>query len=187
MVKDREGQDMTCKGGWKDPKNASPFSTALSTVHVNAHGRTGDYKDCCEGCSVAFRTGNTGGCEFHNGDPRTTRSGNVCRSTLVKNTIEHIVKNSDHQIVGAKHLLPSQVRQIRDHCIGSNDKGKFEIFSLLLMSISLFLRKMEYTSLEAANFNMEMFVMKDSYCIEALNLKVRGKSKRTKERGALFM
>lgn len=183
VAKDSKGRDMTCKGGWKDPKNASPFRTALSHVHANAHGRTGDYKEFCEACSVAFRAGITGGCEFHNGDPRTTRTGNVCRSTLVNNTIEHIVKESDHQIVGAKHLLPSQVRQIRDHCIGSNDKGKFEIFTLLLVSINLFLRKLEFSSLESANFNTNMFAMKGAYCIEALSLKVRGKNKRTKERG----
>jgi len=57
------------------------------------------------------------------------------------------------------------------------------VFSLLLVAICLFLRKLEFTSLEDSNFNQEMFVMAADNIVEALNLKVLGKAVRDKDRG----
>jgi hypothetical protein len=53
---------------------------------------------------------------------------------------------------------------------------------LLLLAIDLFLHKMEFSSLTLENFNTNMFVMKDEYLIEALNIKVKGKRKRKRKR-----
>ena len=67
------------------------------------------------------------------------------------------------------------VRHIGLHCVTSNDPYLYGIYVLLLFSIDLFLRKMEFSSLEPNNFSTTMFVMTAQYTIEALNVKVKGK------------
>ena len=101
----------------------------------------------------------------------------------MRNTVERIHKDSVHQVKGACHLLPSHVRAIGEYCISSNDPCQFAIFVLLLLAINLFLRKLEFSSLEDDNFNVNMFVMTGEYLVEALNLKVLGKGKRDQDRG----
>ena len=168
---------MLASGGWDDPENCATLLSALTCVHENAHGCCGQYKEVCKDCLDIYNRTGTGGCRHHHADPRPTHSGNVCRSMLVKNTVARIRKDSEHQIKGACHLLPCDVRQVGDYCISSNDPFLFGIFVLLLMSIELFLRKYEFSSLELSNFNTNMFVMTGEYLIEALNLKVKGKHK----------
>ena len=74
-------------------------------------------------------------------------TGNVVNSTKVADTIAHIKAGSNHTVKGACHLLPSDVRDLRDHCLNSNDPYLFCIWVMLLLAIDLFLRKMEFQSL----------------------------------------
>jgi hypothetical protein len=69
-----------------------------------------------------------------------------------------------------------------DKSVTTNDKGKFEICILLVICISLFLRY-----LEAANLNTEMLVIGRFFLHRSSQSKLHGKSKRTRERGELFM
>ena len=107
------------------------------------------------------------------------------KSTIVCDTFSYIRDNTAHMVNGACHLLPSHVRKIREYAASSNDIVWYEIFVMLLMSIELFLQKMEYSSLDGDNFNTNMFVMSDEFVPEALNLKVKGKKKRKKKRKGL--
>lgn len=183
LVKDAQGQEMLCIGGWNETGSCTHLTSALTAVHENAHGRIGGYHERCDTCLAEFVAGNPTGCVYHVGDPQTKRSGNVVHSTLVKDTVSFCHKTSDHVVQGARQLLPSQVRQIRDYCINSNDKCLVAIYTMLLLSIYLFLRKMEVEGLTDENFNIEMFVMTKEFLVDALNLKIHGKSKRTRDRG----
>ena len=58
-----------------------------------------------------------------------------------------------------------------------------QIYALLLVSISMFLRKFEFSSLEESNFQIDAFSMVGEYIVDALHLKVLGKSVRDKDRG----
>jgi hypothetical protein len=57
-----------------------------------------------------------------------------------------------------------------------------EIYVLLLLSIDLFLRRSEYSSLSDKNFNTNLFLLTDAFVIEALNISVKGKKTNRKER-----
>ena len=107
------------------------------------------------------------------------------KSTIVRDTINYVRDNTQHVVNGACYLLPSHVRKIHEYAASSNDIFWFEIYTMLLMSIELFLRKMEYSSLAGENFNLNMFVMSDEYVCDALNIKVKGKKKRKKKRKGL--
>ena len=72
------------------------------------------------------------------------------------------------------------MRDIRDYCVNSNDPFHFGLFCVLLLSIDVFLRKVEFQSLSSDNFNSNLFVMTGEFLPEALNLKVKGKIKKTK-------
>jgi hypothetical protein len=178
-VKDAQGREMTCIGGWNAPGNCGHLTSALSAVHKNAHARGGGYQERCDTCS----DGRTGGCALHRGAAQLKRSGNVAESTLVHDTVLFCNKTSVHEVQGARQLLPSQVRLIRDHCINSNDKCLVEIYIMLLLSIYMFMRKMEVQQLTDASFNKEMFVMTEPFLIDALHIKILGKAKQTREHG----
>ena len=80
-------------------------------------------------------------------------------------------------------MLPSEVRILGRFCIASNNLFYLAIYALLLLSIDVFLRKIEFSSLDLENFNTAMFVMTDEYIIEALNLKAKGKKKKKSKKG----
>ena len=182
-MKDALGREMTCIGGWNAPGSCGHLTSALSAVHRNAHARCGGYQERCDTCSNENNAGSTGGCALHRGAAQLTRLGNVAESTLVHDTVLYCNKTSVHEVQGARQLLPSQVRLIRDHCINSNDKCLVQIYTMLLLSIYMFMRKMEVQQLTEESLNKNMFVMTESFLIEALNITILGKAKQTREHG----
>lgn len=178
-------QQLTAFGGWNDPEICDGFRSALAHVHANAHEMAGEYRNVCAQCKHQYETNNKRGCTHHESNPRPSRSGNVTLSTLMNDTIAHIKDASNHKVNGACHLLPGDLRQIRSYCISSNNPHLFCIFVMLLTSIELFLRKMEFTSLHSDNFNTDMFVFTAENVFDALNIKVKGKKKRKKKKRGL--
>jgi hypothetical protein len=178
-----KGDQLLAMGGWNDPEICDGLRSALSHVHANAHDMAGEYRNKCNACEKVFLQQGHGGCKVHASTPRPCRTGNVTLSTLVRDTIAHIKAASGHKVNGACHLLPRDLRDIRDHCVSSNDPFKLCIFTMLLLSIDLFLRKMEFQSLNEENFNTNMFVLSGENIIEALNVKVKGKKKKKKKKG----
>jgi hypothetical protein len=67
--------------------------------------------------------------------------------------------------------------------VSGNDPCDFAIYVLLLVAINLFLRKLEFSSLQESNFNLDMFVMTGEYIVGAMHLKVLGKAVRNTTRG----
>ena len=184
FIVDAEGEVVTCGKkwcNWNCPDNMDQFCSALRHIHKNSHGMIDRYVNQCVDCLKVYKEKGHGGCRIHP-VPRYTRTGNVANSTKVKDTILTLKRNSAHIVLGACHLLPSEVRDIRDYAAAANDIWIMQIFTAFLMSIELFLRRCEYSSLTAENFNTEMFEMSDKDIIESLNISVKGKRKDTKER-----
>jgi len=179
------GSPILCLGIWEDPENSRTFASALWNVHEVAHGRVGQYVDPCPDCRTRWIQ-NDGGCESHANSPQPVRSGSVCTSTLMKNTIQWIHKRSSHKVIGSSQLLPSQVRQLGAHCVSGNNICDFSIFVLFLVAINLFLRKFEFSSLQESNLNLNMFVMTGEYIVNAMHLSVLGKGVRNTTRGELY-
>ena len=166
---------------WHAPDNMDQLLSAMRHIHQNCHGMGDTYVEKCNECASKYEKKESGGCRSHP-IPRYTRLGNVSASTAVKDTVQYLKNTSVHIVRGSCHLLPSEVRMIREHAAASNNLWLMEIFTLLLTSIELFLRKREYSSLHSDNFNTDMFLLTDDFVIEALNVSVKGKRKNTKER-----
>ena len=182
-LKNPQNEEILGMGVWNDPDILDQLRSATTHVLVNGHGHGQTYWNMCKDCCVAASQNIFSGCKYHS-PCRLVTSGNVMGATSVRDTINYIRDKSHHVVSGACHLLPSHVRQIREYAASSNDIYWMEIYVLLLMSIELFLRKMEYSSLTVDNFNTNMFVMSDEYVVEAFNLKVKGKKKRKKKKKA---
>ena len=173
---------MLAGGFWHDPECCDTFRSAMTVVHANAHGQVGEYRELCPECSTNYAAKGFG-CKYHASQARPCRSGNVCLSSGFVDTDALIKATNMHKVQGASHILPREVRMLGKYCIASNDLFYLGMYALLLVSIDLFLRKVEFSSLELANFNTTMFVMTDEYIIDALNLKVKGKKKKKSKKG----
>ena len=86
-------------------------------------------------------------------------------------------KNSLHLVCSMCHLLLGDVQLVQQFNVGTNDVCWMGIFTALLMSIELFLRKIKCKLLTSENFNTKMFVACGDFNIEALNIEVREKRK----------
>jgi hypothetical protein len=171
-------------GFWHASDNLNQLCSALSHVHRNAHGFGPSYGDQCEQCYEVYKQHGVGGC-VHHSPPMYTRRGDVTMTALVRDTMIYIRNNSTHTVSGACHLLPSDVRDLRAYAVATNDIWIMEVYTLLLLSIDLFLRKSEYSSISSENFNTKLFLLTDHFVIEALNVSVKGKRTQTKERRSL--
>ena len=177
---DRHGQKVLGTGLWKCPHNCRHFKSALEHVHSNAHGLTADYSEPCDACIRDVennRFGHNAICRQHQNGPHIRRTGNAAKANIVSDTIRYIESNSDHVANGAKQLLPSDVRDIRAHCLIQDDTYYYGLFVLAILSIDCFLRKMEFSSINAASFISEMFTMVEKYTPMALMMKIEGKKK----------
>lgn len=168
-------------GRWHNCETLDQFSSALTHIHTNAHQMATSYTEKCDACLAIYKEKGIGGC-MHHPVPRYARLGNVSSTTLFKDTVSYLKSKSDHVVKGACHLLPSDVRVLRNWVHANNSVFGMEVFTLLLMSIDLFLRKVEYSSLSGDNFNQELFLMSDKYVAECLNISVKGKKTNRKER-----
>jgi len=88
------------------------------------------------------------------------------------------------QVHGSARLLPSELRQLRDHLISSNDVRKFQLFVLLLTSIELFLRKKEFTQMHEDHCKQNMSIFVAPSTCDNLLFAIHGKRKKAGRRGA---
>ena len=168
-------------GEWNATENMQHFLGCLGHVHKCAHEMSANFVNRCDECLKVYKKKEHGGC-IHHPIPRYTRTGNVATCTLVQNTLIHLKSVSTHTVKGSCHILPSDLRDIREYAKSSNDVLTMEIFTVLLMSVDLFLRKCEYSSLNEKNFNTKLFLLTDRFDPDALNISVKGKRTQTKER-----
>lgn len=172
-------------GGWEDPEICDGMVTAITHVLENAHGFYNLYGEKCELCAeICDRLGHAASCPQHGTmGARPQRTGNVMVATTVKDAIAYIKAKSTHLVRGACQVLPSEIRDIRAYCLSSNDTFMLGIYVALLMSVELYLRKIEFASLHEENYIKNMCVMTGTYEFRALNLRVKGKKKRKKKKG----
>lgn len=86
-----------------------------------------------------------------------------------------------HTVNGAYHLLPSEICDFCNYAMASNDVWLVEVFTLLLMSIDLFLCRSKYSSLHLDSFNTDLSLLTHQYLVKVLNVSVKGKRKATKD------
>jgi hypothetical protein len=173
-VTDIHGVPVFCTGSWKDPGNVNQFVSAISRLHHSLN-QQGPYFDTCGACVEEYAKHNLS-CRLHPGQFLVWRRGNPRNSETVKNAI-HAAHSicSAHIVKGSCHLLPSEVRKIRDVLTSTGKHEDLQLFTIILVSIYLFLRYDEFNRIRVKDI-IPSYSAVEKHKITNLCVKVRGKT-----------
>lgn len=177
-VVDTSGNPILCAGGWKASTNVVQFQGAITALH-EARGQIGPFIASCEACVDARNADlHSTGCFHHAGQYLFFRRGDPTKSMIMKNVVNNIVKNVlrvNHVVQGAYQLLPREVRRIRSALLSRNNIYDFQLFTVILVAIHLFLRSEEVATLDTARIlpNLCQF---HGNVLRILYIQVKGKS-----------
>ena len=168
-----------CRGDWTSLSTLKLLGSAFSKLGEHYPKLTGAYHDICSNC-VALRDSNgddAKGCmEGHYGNPAYLPRGNITKATKFKTCVKTLESYIDLNYLARSTIayLPSELREIRDHCISQNDKNDLMFWTILIVSTKLFLRIEEALSLKVEDFLMEL-ASTTKYRVTSLMCKVKGK------------
>lgn len=172
LVLDIFGNSIVCQGKWKDPKNVDQLISAIGAIHA-AKGHRECFFDSCKDC---IDDGNLG-CRFHRGNPLFWKKGNPKNCDLLENIINKNSKDGSSYVShGDSPITPWELIDIREHLINSNNLYDLQIITMILVSVKLFLREDEVSSLRIESFIQDLFVVTPEGYIEGLAVSVQGKS-----------
>jgi hypothetical protein len=173
-VLDVLNEPILCTGEWKAPINITQFVAAITRIHSSIKQR-GDYVECCHGCVTAYRRDGSS-CRFHPNQFLIYNRGNPRTSETVVNAV-HAAKKlcSNHKVKGAEHLLPKEVRRIRQLLLSTGSLDDLQLFAMMLVQIYLFLRSDELHKIEVQHIIPEYSAV-EKHKIINLCFQVQGKS-----------
>lgn len=175
-VYDVMGHLIKCRGDWNAPEKRKGFRTAVWCIH-KAHNQTGNYIQACQDCRDMPFDEWYKGCSTHKGHPALLRSGNPAYDSVFTDCLDRIgMDRRDYLRQPTEQLLPCWVRQLRDRLLSSNSLIDLQTFTIIQVSICLFLRFDDFVDIELDHFEAKHFVFDDAGNIRALCLKVFGKS-----------
>ena len=171
-------------GGWRNPDNTSAFGGALSALH-NAKGMEGIvYSEACDRCLKKFHDSNqkdVSGCRYHAGRARLWRCGNPRLTETYGNRIKRLftIDLSGYEPHGDSMLMPRELLNVRTYCLAKNDRKHWRIWTMILLSVKLFLRSDEAVPFnDTENFVRALTSLDDSGMVKHLAFKVKGKRDR---------
>ncbi len=142
----------------------------MTALHCE-HKRSGDYIDVCENCRS-----NTCASPAHAGAPRVFRHGNPVTDTIFRNTMKQLKKDdSDYREEGVSQLLPCDVRDLRNNLLSCQSLVNLQTWTLIIVSVLLFLRHDEFHDITVEAFEPSLFVVKDDRIL-SLAVRVKGKT-----------
>lgn len=153
------GDFVKADGGWSNPDCISSFGAAVSAVHI-AKGMKGvPYSDPCENCIAVYQDedNQSNSCSFHVQSPRLWRVGNPRSSVEFENRIKKMWKIDLTGYVprGDTMLLPQELVNIRARLLSQNTFSSVRLWTMMLLSVKLFLRSSE-VNIDGAQFLMEL-------------------------------
>jgi hypothetical protein len=151
-----KGQRDKSHGGWNDPKLSQSFHAAVKALHIH-HGNQSAYSEACPECVKLWSEKQTHGCKYH---PTrcTTRQGNPADHPDCTMYIANLLKYTEHTAEGAGFLMPLELRTVGEYCINKNDIAWNQFYVIVLVSIDIFLRKEEFSSIECVSFPHAAFL-----------------------------
>jgi hypothetical protein len=116
----------------------------------------------------------------HAGHPQLRELGDPTNSTIYKDEEGAAFRRvEDHVVRGATQLLPGDVRDLRDHLVGTHLK-QYQIYTMILVGIKLFLRAEELLSLRIEMFDKTLSVVNADE-VRAVAIWIKGKSDKSKK------
>ncbi|KAI3645930.1 hypothetical protein MP228_008858 [Amoeboaphelidium protococcarum] len=180
------GHDIKCQGGWNMPQNVDQLLSAVSVLHDSRNQR-GEYRDICEECIQRSERGDRSGCRFHPMAPRIWLGGDPKNSSLMTN-MQRLNSRDGCSYVseGSQPLTPWELLRLREYFISKNDAKSFMMWTMIIVSIKLFLRNDEVTDLKIHDPRLENCLNKDlatfqsDGSISSLAFYIKGKSDRVR-------
>lgn len=181
-VKDVNGTPMKCVGHWKAPTNLEKFRAAISTLHHHYEDLHGPYVPECARCiklttEANLAPGDYKSCPTHSSSPRVSPIGNPTLDAKFTQIFQqyHSQLKSLHTVRGSCHILPSQLRQMRELLLNSGNPSDHQTFVMIIIGIKLFLRADELLNLKIEDFNMDYAIVHPSE-VRAICVSVQGKT-----------
>jgi hypothetical protein len=176
VVKDVLGNIVSCSGAWKTPFLLESFKASIAAIH-RGQGQFDSYRTICEACILRDTEHNDrSGCRTHAGRALLLRSGEPNKSKEFACACSAVVKARDlYEENGSSALIPKEVRDIRRALLIYNDLFNLQLYTILLVSISCFLRFDDFSSILIANVITKLHVV-NATVISGICLRVKGKS-----------
>jgi hypothetical protein len=180
-ILDLEGNEVSCAGSWTAPDNIRQFSSAVSLCHTS-RGNGGDYseacKDCLSGKEQAENVQAFFGCEIHHPNRKLFRHGDPMTDTKLIDYMKQIFSEKSAYVErGDSPLTPNELLQVRDRLCSSNSLWDFQLYTMIILGVKLFLRSDELCSLTIEQFSEELAIVKGDYeFLEGIAVVIHGKS-----------
>ena len=175
-VCDVDGVPVISVGQWKDPGNCDQYMSAVARLHVSIN-QDGLYIDACDACHKEYKADkSSSGCSFHPGQYCVWRRGNPRESELVQNVYKECKDLcSLHVIKGSYQLLPDELLDVRQRLLSSFCLADLQLYTIVLVSIFLFLRHDEFHKLKVTDVVNDLSAVTPNR-IASLCIKVKGKT-----------
>jgi hypothetical protein len=173
-----DGQQILCMGDWHSTNQVQLYSNALSKVHSKYATTNGEYMSECSACQQSSQVDpKANGCRRHVGRPLVWRKGSPTKDALFTTKLKQMKDycERNHCTRHAMYFLPSELRQIRNHCLAANTKYKLMVWTIWIVGIKGFLRVEEALSLTVEDFREKYFVVSEN-AVKNLAYFVDGKS-----------
>ena len=177
-VLNAQGHQILCMGDWHSTNQVQLYSNALSKVHSKYASTSGEYLSECSECQRLSQSDpKANGCRRHVGNPLVWRRGSPTKDALFTTKLKQMKDycERNYSTRHAMYFLPSELRQIRSHCLAANNKRKMMIWTIWIVGIKGFLRVEEALSLTVEDFEEKYFVV-DKHSVENLAYFVNGKT-----------
>lgn len=171
--------DIKCRGDWTSISTLKLLGSSLSKLSEHFKKLEGPYDDTCDECvslhNLKSKTSRKT-CEMHGNVRVLHPRGNLTTSTKYKTAKKRLEGYIDQEYVTRSTVayLPSEVRQLRTYLLAQNKLEDLMIWTILILSIKLFLRIEEALSLSIESFETDL-ATKNKFRVKTLLLKVKGK------------
>jgi hypothetical protein len=179
------GRTILCTGDWNSPSGIDKANGALRMLHDAFNSCHGTYQEPCTDCLSENMpgTGNASNvkvhasCTYHANQPQLVYCGDPLKSKVYHKNYEQIKKTlkDNHVVKGNCQLLPQQVRTLRACLTTKNDIQDFQMWTMIIVGILLFLRADELLNMTVEHFLMEYTIASQS-TVESVSAEVQGKA-----------
>ena len=171
-----------CRGDWRDPKQVEGFLSAVTAIH-EARGQRETFTDLCEECVAREKLNKKTGCKYHRRIDRLWRRGNPRATDLVENVLRQSTKDgANYRVMGDSPLSPRELRILRKRLISSNSLTDLELWTMIIVSVYLFLRNddvrnLKFSDLESVNcINWDLTQISEDGFVECIGFTIQGKA-----------
>jgi hypothetical protein len=186
-----DGSIIEGKGSWKKFPCLKQFSSSISTLHRSRGYNVESWREACQAC-INEEKNSANGCWRHTGGKLIEEIGNPIYSEAFDVEFRTLSKLVSHEKESSKGLNPFQLETMVNYFLmevvdnaskGDLDKAKFfvSVISMLLLSVSLFLRDDDLKDIQVVDFRPQDSIILENGDIDAIAGSFSGKGEDNKQ------